>query len=73
MVAAAGSPSFLFGSSCPLQHTLTELRAYDLNRRGPLTLPVTLIDEFTELNQALTQMSARLAADYQRFQLIDHS
>jgi signal transduction histidine kinase len=50
----------------PFQRTLAELRAYDLHRRGPLALPATPIDEFTELNQALTQMSARLAADYQR-------
>lgn len=50
----------------PFQRTLAALRSYDLPRRGPLTLPPTPIDEFTELNQALTQMSARLAADYQR-------
>ena len=50
----------------PFQHTLAELRAYDLHRRGVLALPPTPIDEFTELNQALTQMSTRLAADYQR-------
>jgi len=50
----------------PFQRTLAELRAYDLHRRGALALPPTAIDEFTELNQALTQMSARLAADYQR-------
>ena len=42
------------------------LRAYDLHRRGALALPATPIDEFTRLNQALTQMSARLVADYQR-------
>ena len=49
----------------PFRRTLAELRTYDLPRRGPLRLPATPIDEFTELNQALTQMSARLAADYQ--------
>lgn len=40
------------------------LRVYDLHRRAPLALPATPIDEFIELNQALTQMSARLVADY---------
>ena len=50
----------------PFQRTLAELRAYNLHRRGALVLPPTPIDEFTELNQALTQMSTRLAADYQR-------
>ena len=50
----------------PFQRTLAELRAYNLHQRGALALPATPIDEFTELNQALTQMSARLAADYQR-------
>ena len=48
----------------PFQRTLAALRTYDLHR--PLDLPATAIDEFTELNQALTQMSARLASDYQR-------
>ena len=50
----------------PFQRTLAALRAYGLQRREPLALPATAIDEFTELNQALTQLSARLAADYQR-------
>ena len=50
----------------PFQHTLAALRAYGLHRRDTLALPATPIDEFTELNQALTQMSARLADDYQR-------
>ena len=50
----------------PFQHTLAALRAYDRHQRGTLDLPATPIDEFSELNQALTQMSARLAADYQR-------
>lgn len=49
----------------PFQRTLAELRGYDLARRGALALPATPIDEFTELNLALTQLSARLAADYQ--------
>ena len=50
----------------PFQRTLAALRAYGLHGREALALPATAIDEFTELNQALTQMSARLAADYQR-------
>jgi signal transduction histidine kinase len=50
----------------PFQHTLRALRAYDLQHQQVLALPAqTPIDEFTELNQALTQMSQRLAADYQ--------
>jgi len=48
----------------PFQRTLGELRGYELHRRGALVLPATPVDEFTELNQALTQLSARLAADY---------
>jgi len=50
----------------PFQHTLTHLRAYDLRRHEPLALPATPIDEFTELNQALTQLTERLVADYQQ-------
>ena len=50
----------------PFQHTLTQLRAYDLRRHESLTLPATTTDEFTELNQALTQLTERLAADYQQ-------
>jgi hypothetical protein len=49
----------------PFQRTLAELRAYDLHRRGPLALPATPIAEFAELNQALTQLSMRLATEYQ--------
>ncbi len=50
----------------PFQHTLTQLRAYDLRRHEPLVLPATTIDEFTELNQALAQLTERLVADYQQ-------
>ena len=50
----------------PFQHTLRALRTYDLLQRGPLVLPATPIDEFTALNHTLSQMSARLAADYER-------
>jgi len=41
----------------PFQRTLVELRAcgLHLHRRGALALPATPIDEFTELNQALSQ------------------
>ena len=48
----------------PFQRTLAELRTYNLQQREALRLPATPIDEFTELNLALGQMSARLAADY---------
>ena len=50
----------------PFQRTLAALRAFDLRQHTPLVLPATPIDEFTELNQALTQMSTRLATEYQR-------
>ena len=50
----------------PFQRTLAALRAFDLRQHTPLVLPATPIDEFTELNQALTQMSTRLASEYQR-------
>jgi signal transduction histidine kinase len=50
----------------PFQRTLAALRAYGLHRHDTLALPATSIDEFSELNQALTQMSTRLAAEYQR-------
>ena len=50
----------------PFHQTLAALRGYELQRQpAALTLPPTAIDEFTELNQALTQMSERLAAEYQ--------
>ncbi|TGE23473.1 sensor histidine kinase [Hymenobacter metallicola] len=50
----------------PFQQTLQALRHYDLQQQQPLHVPVhTSIDEFSELNQALLQMSQRLAADYQ--------
>jgi len=50
----------------PFQLTLKGLRSYDLQRQQPLVLAATTnIDEFTELNQALSQMSERLTADYQ--------
>ena len=50
----------------PFQRTLAALRAFDLRQHTPLVLPATPIDEFTELNQALTHMSTRLATEYQR-------
>ncbi|TGE25874.1 HAMP domain-containing histidine kinase [Hymenobacter aquaticus] len=50
----------------PFQQTLAALRRYDLPHQQALALPVhTPIDEFSELNQALLQMSQRLVADYQ--------
>ncbi|OUJ71907.1 sensor histidine kinase [Hymenobacter crusticola] len=49
----------------PFRHTLVALRHYDLAQHQPLRLPNSSIAEFAELNQALTQMSARLEADYQ--------
>jgi len=49
----------------PFQHTLARLRAYDLHRHQPLSLPLPAIAEFAELNQALNQLSERLVADYE--------
>jgi signal transduction histidine kinase len=49
----------------PFQHTLATLRTYDLQQHQPLTLPASPIEEFTELNQALTHLSSRLVADYE--------
>ncbi|WP_324676769.1 HAMP domain-containing sensor histidine kinase [Hymenobacter sp. GOD-10R] len=48
----------------PFRHTLAALRHYDLAQHQPLRLPASSIAEFAELNLALTQMSARLEADY---------
>jgi len=49
----------------PFQHTLAALRGYDLQQHQPLALPVPAIEEFAELNQALTHLSQRLVADYE--------
>ncbi|GAA4004587.1 hypothetical protein GCM10022408_15490 [Hymenobacter fastidiosus] len=49
----------------PFQHTLAALRSYDLQRHQPLGLPMPIIDEFGELNQALNTLSKRLVRDYE--------
>lgn len=49
----------------PFQRTLATLRHYDLQQHQPLNLPNSRIEEFAELNQALTQLSRRLVADYE--------
>ncbi|GAB3634946.1 hypothetical protein GCM10027422_05360 [Hymenobacter arcticus] len=49
----------------PFQRTLATLRGYDLQQHQPLNLPGSKIEEFAELNQALTQFSHRLVADYE--------
>ncbi len=49
----------------PFRHTLVALRGYDLQQHRPLALPVPAIEEFAELNQALTHLSRRLVADYE--------
>jgi signal transduction histidine kinase len=46
-------------------HTLTALRHYDLQQHRPLTLPRPRIEEFAELNLAVTHLSERLVADYE--------
>ncbi len=49
----------------PFRCTLAALRGYDLQQHQPLALPVPAIEEFAELNQALTHLSRRLVADYE--------
>ena len=49
----------------PFRRTLTTLRSYELARHEPLALPAPAVREFAELNQALNQLSQRLAADYE--------
>ncbi|RSK50048.1 sensor histidine kinase [Hymenobacter rigui] len=49
----------------PFQYTLRALQGYQLQQPQPLLLPHTAIDEFSELNQAVTQLTQRLTADYQ--------
>jgi signal transduction histidine kinase len=49
----------------PFQRTLAALRTYDLQQHRVLALPASRIEEFTELNQALTHLSGRLVADYE--------
>jgi signal transduction histidine kinase len=49
----------------PFQRTLAVLRGYDLQQHRRLTLPESKIEEFAELNQALTHFSRRLVADYE--------
>jgi signal transduction histidine kinase len=48
----------------PFRHTLAALRGYRLPQPQPLALPGTSIDEFSELNQAVTQLTQQVAADY---------
>jgi signal transduction histidine kinase len=49
----------------PFRSTLAALRDYDLQQHRPLVLPTPPIDEFAELNQAVTHLSERLVADYE--------
>jgi signal transduction histidine kinase len=49
----------------PFRRTLNALRDYDLQQHRVLALPTSRIEEFTELNQALTHLSGRLVADYE--------
>lgn len=48
----------------PFEQTLHQLRGYDVRRHQVLQLPATRIEEFAQLNHALTQLSERVAADY---------
>jgi signal transduction histidine kinase len=49
----------------PFRRTLDALRHYDLQQHQVLALPASRIEEFAELNQALTHLSRRLVADYE--------
>ncbi|GAB3840434.1 sensor histidine kinase [Hymenobacter jeollabukensis] len=49
----------------PFYRTLDSLRGYRLQQPQALELPATPIDEFSELNQALAQLTQRVTADYQ--------
>jgi signal transduction histidine kinase len=49
----------------PFRHTLDALRSYDLQQHQPLALPTPFINEFAELNLAVTHLSERLVADYE--------
>ncbi|GAB3825893.1 sensor histidine kinase [Hymenobacter jeollabukensis] len=48
----------------PFHRTLASLRRYRLQQPQALELPATPIDEFSELNQALAQLTQRVTADY---------
>ncbi|UOQ98339.1 HAMP domain-containing histidine kinase [Hymenobacter sp. 5317J-9] len=48
----------------PFRRTLQALRGFQLQQPESLALPVTPIDEFSELNQAVAQLTQRVAADY---------
>ncbi|NVO85383.1 sensor histidine kinase [Hymenobacter terrestris] len=48
----------------PFEHTLHQLRGYDVRQHQVLQLPPTRIEEFTQLNHTLTHLSERVAADY---------
>ncbi|WP_133271102.1 sensor histidine kinase [Hymenobacter radiodurans] len=48
----------------PFERTLHQLQGYDVRHHQVLHLPDTRIEEFTQLNRALTSMSQRVANDY---------
>lgn len=48
----------------PFHRTLASLRQYRLQQPQALELPATPIDEFSELNLALAQLTQRVTADY---------
>ena len=48
----------------PFEHTLRQLRGYDVRSHHVLQLPDTAVEEFTQLNRTLSSMSQRVAADY---------
>lgn len=49
----------------PFYHILQQLKAFNVADKGNINLNTTAIDEFKELNEAVTVMASRVKSDYQ--------
>ncbi|MES2428961.1 MAG: HAMP domain-containing sensor histidine kinase [Bacteroidota bacterium] len=49
----------------PFYHILLQLKAFNVADKGNINLNATAIDEFKELNEAVTVMASRVKSDYQ--------
>jgi signal transduction histidine kinase len=49
----------------PFYHILQQLKAFNIAETGNIGVNTTNIDEFTELNEAVTVMASRVKTDYQ--------
>jgi signal transduction histidine kinase len=49
----------------PFYHILQQLKAFNVADKGNINLDITAIDEFKELNEAVTVMASRVKSDYQ--------